>query len=84
MSGIVFTGGTAWRIAMNDPIVDEVRRVREEHARRFGFDLDAICEDLRRIQETCGHRIVSFPPKMLTPAKASGRRKTRGPVKESL
>lgn len=31
---------------MKDPIVAEVRRFRDEHARAFGYDLDAICNDL--------------------------------------
>lgn len=35
----------------NDPIVEEVRHVRREHAQHFGFDLKAIFADLRRGQE---------------------------------
>lgn len=58
---------------MTDPIVEEVRKARWEHAKRFGFDLDAICEDLRRIQKVCGHRVVSLPPKLLEPTKPSTR-----------
>ena len=58
---------------MIDPIVEEVRKARFEHASRFGFDLDAICEDLRRIQKTCGHRVVSLPPKLLEPKKTTIR-----------
>src|SRR5437870_9409086 len=30
-----------------DPIVEEVRAARQEYARQFGYDLHAICEDLR-------------------------------------
>ncbi len=30
-----------------DPIVDEVRRVREQYAARFSFDLEAIFRDLK-------------------------------------
>ena len=33
-----------------DPIVAEVRRVRDELARRFNYDVHAICEDLRKRQ----------------------------------
>jgi len=33
---------------MKDHIVEEVRRVREEHAAQFNFDLDAIVADLKR------------------------------------
>jgi len=48
---------------MNDPIVAEVRKVREEYARRFNFDLHAMCEDLRRKQNLSGGPVVSFPKK---------------------
>jgi hypothetical protein len=33
-----------------DPIVAELHKIREEHARRFNYDLDAMFEDLRRKQ----------------------------------
>jgi len=33
---------------MNDPIIDEVRRYRDEHAKKFGYDLKAICDDFRK------------------------------------
>ncbi|MCI5065759.1 hypothetical protein MRY87_08550 [bacterium] len=33
----------AWR----DPIVEEVRRIRDEIARECGYDIDSICEYLR-------------------------------------
>ena len=56
---------------MNDPIVDEVRRHRMEHTRKFGGDLKRICEDLRRIQRESGCRVVRRPPKLLPPAKES-------------
>jgi hypothetical protein len=34
-----------------DPIVQEVRRIRQEHAARFGYDLQAIFDDLKRTEE---------------------------------
>jgi hypothetical protein len=34
----------------DDPIVAEVRRVRDELARQFNYDARAICEDLRKRQ----------------------------------
>ncbi len=46
---------------MNDPIVEEVRRARMEHTRRFHGNLAAICADLRRIQSSCGHKVVRLP-----------------------
>ena len=41
-----------------DPIVDEVRKAREEHACKFGNDLAAICRDLREQQAGSGRKVV--------------------------
>nr|VFJ97212.1 MAG: hypothetical protein BECKH772A_GA0070896_1011610 [Candidatus Kentron sp. H]VFJ97809.1 MAG: hypothetical protein BECKH772B_GA0070898_101198 [Candidatus Kentron sp. H]VFK02978.1 MAG: hypothetical protein BECKH772C_GA0070978_101109 [Candidatus Kentron sp. H] len=41
----------------NDPIVAEIRKFRDEYARRFGYDLDAICRDLKR-EQAMGDRII--------------------------
>ena len=41
-----------------DRVLEEVRAVREAHAARFGFDLQAIVEDLRRREPTSGHEVV--------------------------
>ena len=43
----------------SDPIVEEVRRVRDEHAKRFNHDLHAICEDFRKHQKLSGRKVVS-------------------------
>ena len=51
---------------MMDPIVDEVRKARQEHAQKFNNNLDDICNDLKRIEKECGHKIVSLQPKLLT------------------
>lgn len=56
---------------MNDPIVEEVRRHRMEHTRKFGGDLKLICEDLRRIQRESGCQVVRRSPKLLPPVKES-------------
>jgi hypothetical protein len=50
-----------WR----DAIVEEVRKIREEYAARFGHDLKAICRDLRERQAKSGREVVSLPPKRL-------------------
>lgn len=50
-----------WR----DPIVEEVRRLREEYAARFNHDLKAICRDLRERQKSGGRKVVSLPPKRI-------------------
>jgi len=56
---------------MKDPIVEEVRKHRMEHTRRFRGDLAAICDDLRSIQITSGHKIVRHVQKKRQPAKSS-------------
>ena len=46
-----------------DPIVEEVRRIRDEHAKRFNYDLHAICEDFRKMQSSSGRTVVSRQPR---------------------
>ncbi len=50
---------------MSDPIVEEIRVFRQEHAQRFHGNLVEICADLRQIQATCGHPVVTLPPQRL-------------------
>ncbi len=45
---------------MNDPIVEEVRRIRAEIAARNGNDLRRIFEDARSREGSGGHRVVSY------------------------
>ena len=47
---------------MIDPIVEEVRGFRKEHAQRFNFDLHAICADIRQFEESCKHEVVELQP----------------------
>ena len=56
---------------MNDPIVEEIRRFRQEHTEHFHGNLEAICDDLRKLQQACGHPVVTFQPKPLKPRKRS-------------
>ena len=46
-----------------DPIVEEIHRIRDEHAKRFNYDLHAICEDFRQRQSVSGHKVVSRQPR---------------------
>lgn len=41
-----------------DPIVEEVRKYRQENAARFGYDVRAILEDARKREKTSGHKVV--------------------------
>jgi len=54
-----------------DPIVEEVRKHREEHAAKFDYDLAAICRDLRQQQASEGRKSVSLPANRVEPGGAS-------------
>jgi hypothetical protein len=43
----------------SDPILEEIWKARDEHARRFNYDLKKICADLRRIEKQSGRRVVT-------------------------
>jgi hypothetical protein len=46
-----------------DEVLEEIYRIREEHAKSFNYDLQAICNDLRKKQYTSGRQIISVPLK---------------------
>ena len=48
---------------MQDPIVEEIRKIREEHAAQFNYDLDAIVADLRRSEAERDWPRASFGPR---------------------
>ena len=43
---------------MNDPIVDEVRKVRDAHAASFNYDLHAIFLDIKKREKERGLHFV--------------------------
>jgi len=53
---------------MNDPIVDEVRRVRDAHAFRFNYDLDAIFQDIKEREKKSGLKFVQGVARQPVPA----------------
>ena len=48
---------------MKDPIVEEVRKHRMEHTRKFKGDLEAICKDLEAIRKAAGLKVVRLRPR---------------------
>jgi hypothetical protein len=48
---------------VDDPIVDEIKRIREELAARFNYDLEAIVRDAQRRQKDGNHQVVRRPPR---------------------
>jgi hypothetical protein len=47
-----------------DPIVEAIRKVREAHAAKFGYDLAAICKDLKGREKDANHPVVRRAPKL--------------------
>ena len=59
---------------LNDPIVEEIRKIRDEHAARFNYDIDAIFEDIKRSEQELGLPLVTLPPNRApAPGKHDGR-----------
>ena len=46
-----------------DPIVDEVRRIREEQAAKHSFNIKEILAAAKKRQRRSGHKIVSLVSK---------------------
>jgi hypothetical protein len=55
-----------------DPIVEEVRKIRKEQSERFDFDLEKIFQNLKQQEKNSGKSYASYPPKLLEPV-ASGK-----------
>jgi hypothetical protein len=51
-----------------DKIVEDVRKVREEHAAKFNYNLDMICQDLKKQEKRGGREVISLPAKRATVA----------------
>jgi hypothetical protein len=54
----------------NDPIVEEVRKHRQEHAEKFNYNLDAIYNDLKAKEVNSKRTVVIRSPKLFL--KATG------------
>ena len=62
---------------MHDPIVDEIRRIREAQAAKFNFDLDAIFRDLKLKERRSDRPIVHLKPKRIEDAPHRGSSRSR-------
>ena len=60
---------------LQDEIVEEIHRIREEYAKSFNYNLDAIFADLQKQQIESGWEIVKLSPKHSLTKRWSGRRK---------
>jgi len=60
---------------LQDAIVEEIHKIREEYAKSFNYDLDAIFADLQKKQAESGREVVKLPPKRVLTGRWSGRGK---------
>jgi hypothetical protein len=47
------------KLNRSDPLIDEIRRIRTDISRKWGNDVDALCEHLQQAQKGNSRRIVS-------------------------
>ncbi|MEW6297298.1 MAG: hypothetical protein AB1671_06095 [Thermodesulfobacteriota bacterium] len=52
-----------------DPIVEEIRAIRDAYAKQFNYNLEAIYRDLKEQEAKSGWEVVSFPPKRIESEK---------------
>jgi hypothetical protein len=52
-----------------DPIVEEVRAMRDKNAKQFDYDSGAIYRDLKNQETKTDRKFISLPPKRMEPAK---------------
>jgi hypothetical protein len=50
----------------NDPIVEEVRAVRNAHVKKFNYDLKSIAADLKKQQKISNREVVFLPAKKVS------------------
>ncbi len=49
----------------NDPIVDEIRKGRDDHAKKFNYDLDLIVKALQEDEKKSSDKFVNPGPKRI-------------------
>ena len=52
-----------------DPIIAELRAVRDTHAARFNYSVKAIFQDIRATQEMSGREYVRYPARRVEEAR---------------
>jgi len=61
-----------------DEILDEIHKIREEHAKSFNYDLDAMFADWQKRQSEGGREVVSLPRKRGLTKRWSGQARDLG------
>ena len=50
---------------IDDPVVKEIRKYRQEHTEKYGHDLNRICAALKEQEKKSGKKVVNFTPRLL-------------------
>jgi len=50
---------------LNDPIVDEIRSIRDAYAKQFNYNIEAIIKDIKYKQKNSNFKYINLPPKRL-------------------
>jgi hypothetical protein len=58
---------------MRDPINAELHRSRHDHARKFNFDLPAVCKDLE--EQSRDLKLIRLHPNRISPKNRDNARK---------
>ena len=61
-----------------DPIIDEVRAARHAHAARFDYDISAIFQDIRAMQEKSERAYLRLPARLVPASDGAHARNGEG------
>ncbi|MCC5632113.1 hypothetical protein [Nostoc sphaeroides] len=61
-----------------DEILDEIHQIREEHAKSFNYDLEAMFADWQKKQAESGREVVNLSVKRCLTTHWSGHKKDPG------
>jgi len=61
-----------------DPIIAELRSIREAYAARFDYDVEAMFRDIRARQEASGRKYVRLPARRATDDRSPETSTRRG------
>lgn len=48
---------------LTDSIIEEIHKIRDEHAKKFNYNLTEIFNDLKEQEKKSGKKVVSLPVK---------------------
>jgi hypothetical protein len=57
----------------NDPVIEEIHKVRKKYAEKFGFDLDAMFADLKLKEKQNNRSMVVRKPKIFHKSSLSNQ-----------